>query len=30
LPLKRLTLRALATLRPHLPSCGPLPRVWQQ
>lgn len=29
LPLKRLTLRALATLRPHLPSSGPLPRVWQ-
>jgi urease accessory protein len=29
LPLRRLILRALVTLRPHLPSCGPLPRVWQ-
>ena len=29
LPLRRLALRALAALRPHLPSCGPLPRVWQ-
>lgn len=29
LPLRRLILRALSVLRPHLPSCGPLPRVWQ-
>lgn len=29
LPLRRLVLRALTALRPHLPSCGPLPRVWQ-
>lgn len=29
LPLRRLILRALNVLRPHLPSCGPLPRVWQ-
>lgn len=28
-PLRRQTLRALAVLRPHLPTRGPLPRVWQ-